>query len=127
MKQTVRTDQAPAAIGPYSQAVKVGCGTMLFCSGQIPLDPESGAVVGSDARQQAKRVMENLGAVLRAGGADFSRVVKTTIFLTDLSDFVAVNEVYASYFETDFPSRSTVEVTRLPKDVKVKIEAIAML
>ena len=127
MKEIIRTDKAPAAIGPYSQAVKVPCGTMLFCSGQIPLDPKTMEVVGTDAREQTKQVMDNLGAVLKEAGVDFSNVVKTTIFLADMSDFMAVNEVYAAYFDDNPPARAAVQVARLPKDVRVEVEAIAVL
>ena len=127
MKEIIRTDKAPAAIGPYSQAVKVPCGTMLFCSGQIPLDAKTMEVVGTDAREQTKQVMDNLGAVLKEAGVDFSNVVKTTIFLADMSDFIAVNEVYAIYFDDNPPARAAVQVARLPKDVRVQIEAIAVL
>ena len=127
MKQIIKTDKAPAAIGPYSQAVKVPCGTMLFCSGQIPLDPKTMEVVGTTAREQTRQVMDNLGAVLKEAGADFSNVVKTTIFLADMSDFIAVNEVYAAYFDDNPPARAAVQVARLPKDVRVEIEAIAVL
>jgi 2-iminobutanoate/2-iminopropanoate deaminase len=127
MKQIVRTDKAPAAIGPYSQAVKVPCGTMLFCSGQIPLDPETMEVVGITAADQCRQVMENLGAVLKEAGATFADVVKTTIYLADMNDFAAVNDVYSSYFKADPPARVTVQVARLPKDVKVEIDAIAVL
>ena len=127
MKQIIKTDKAPAAIGPYSQAVKVPCGTMLFCSGQIPLDPKTMEVVGTTAREQTRQVMDNLGAVLKEAGADFSNVVKTTIFLADMSDFMAVNEVYAAYFDDNPPARAAVQVARLPKDVRVEVEAIAVL
>ncbi len=127
MKEIIRTDKAPAAIGPYSQAVKVPCGTMLFCSGQIPLDPKTMEVVGSTAREQTKQVMDNLGAVLKEAGVDFSNVVKTTIFLADMSDFVAINEVYAAYFDDKPPARAAVQVARLPKDVRVQIDAIAVI
>jgi len=127
MKQAISTDQAPAAIGPYSQAVRVQGDTMLFCSGQIALDPRTMQIVGTTAREQTKQVMKNLGAVLKEAGADFPNVVKTTIFLTDMNDFGAVNEVYASCFEESPPARATVEVSHLPKDVRVEIEAIAVL
>lgn len=127
MKEIIRTDKAPAAIGPYSQAVKAPCATMLFCSGQIPLDPKTMEVVGTDAREQTKQVMDNLGAVLKEAGVNFSNVVKTTIFLADMSDFMAVNEVYAAYFDDNPPARAAVQVARLPKDVRVEIEAIAVL
>jgi 2-iminobutanoate/2-iminopropanoate deaminase len=125
MKEIIQTDHAPAAIGPYSQAVKAPGGAMLFCSGQIPLSPTGAEIVGESAADQTRQVMENLGAVLQAGGADFGRVVRTTIYLADMNDFAAVNEVYAGYFETDPPARATVQVVRLPKDVKVEIDAIA--
>jgi len=127
MKEIIKTDKAPAAIGPYSQAVKVPCGTMLFCSGQIPLDPKTMEVVGSTAREQTKQVMDNLGAVLKEAGVDFSNVVKTTIFLADMSDFMAVNEVYATYFDDNPPARAAMQAARLPKDVRVQIDAIAVL
>ena len=127
MKQAIQTDNAPAAIGPYSQAVKVQGRTMLFCSGQIPLDPKTMGVVGTTAADQCQQVMENLAAVLDKAGADFSDVVKTTIFLADMNDFAAVNEMYATYFDADPPARATVQVARLPKDVRVEIEAIAVL
>ncbi len=127
MKEVVKTDKAPAAIGPYSQAIKVTCGTMLYCSGQIPLHPETSEIVGETAMDQCRQVMENLEAVLAAAGADFSKVVKTTIFLADMQDFTSVNEVYATYFPETPPARVTVQVGRLPKDVKVEIDAIAVL
>ncbi|MFQ6007579.1 MAG: RidA family protein [Candidatus Zixiibacteriota bacterium] len=127
MKEIVTTSFAPKAIGPYSQAVKVSCGTILFCSGQIALDPKTMEVVGTTAADQCRQVMENLGAVLKQAGATFADVVKTTIYLADMNDFAAVNDVYASYFKTDPPARATVQVARLPKDVKVEIEAIAVL
>ena len=127
MKKIISTDQAPAAIGPYSQAVKVDCQSMLYASGQIPLDPNTMEIVGDTAAEQCRQVMKNLGEVLRAAGADFAHIVKTTIFLADMNDFGAVNEVYATYFESAPPARATVEVSRLPKDVKVEIEAVAAL
>jgi len=119
----VQTDGAPAAIGPYSQAME--CDGWLFCSGQIPLDPESGDVVGETAAEQAQQVLSNLDAVMEAGGATLGRVVKTTIYLADMGDFAAVNEVYAAAFGDHRPARATVEVARLPKDVLVEIDAIA--
>ncbi|MHC4342311.1 MAG: RidA family protein [Planctomycetota bacterium] len=119
----VQTDGAPAAIGPYSQAME--CDGWLFCSGQIALDPESGDVVGETAAEQAQQVLSNLGAVLVAGGASLGNVLKTTIYLADMGDFAAVNEVYASAFGDHRPARATVEVARLPKDVLVEIDAIA--
>ncbi len=125
MKEIIKTDGAPAAIGPYSQAVR--CGNMLFCSGQIPLDPKTGEPVGITAAEQARQVLDNLSAVIRQAGGSMANVVKTTLFLADMDDFTAVNEVYGSYFDQEPPARSTVEVARLPKDVRVKIDAIAVL
>ena len=121
--RTIATEAAPAAIGPYSQAVRMG--KWIFCSGQIPLDPASGELVGGTAAEQAQRVLANLAAVLDAAGAGFDRVVKTTIYLKDLGDFAAVNEVYAKAFGDHRPARATVEVSRLPKDVLVEIDAVA--
>lgn len=125
-KETILTQNAPAPIGPYSQAVKVG--NFLFCSGQIPLDPKTSALVGEgDVKIQAKQVMENVAAVLKEAGSSFEQVVKTTIFLKSMGDFPLVNEIYGSYFKGAFPARSTVEVSRLPKDVSVEIEVLAVL
>lgn len=125
-KETILTENAPAPIGPYSQAVKVG--NFLFCSGQIPLDPKTSALVGAgDVKVQAKQVMENIAAVLKEAGTSFDHIAKTTIFLKSMGDFPVVNEVYGSYFKGDFPARSTVEVSRLPKDVSVEIEVLAVL
>ena len=124
-KTIIRTEHAPAAIGPYSQAVKAG--GFLFCSGQISLDPATGAMVGEgDVKAQAKRVMENLGAVLSAGGSSFDQVVKCNISLVSMDDFAAVNEVYAAYFGEEPPARACVAVNTLPKNVLVEIEAIAV-
>src|SRR5438093_5989293 len=123
MKKTVSTNEAPAAIGPYSQAVRSG--RFLFCSGQIPLDPKSGEIVSGDIAAQTRRVLDNIAAVLRAEGLTFDNVVKTTVFLTDLGDFQAVNEIYASYFKQEPPARSTVQVSALPKGAKLEIEVIA--
>jgi 2-iminobutanoate/2-iminopropanoate deaminase len=119
----IQTDQAPAAIGPYSQAVVHG--DLLFCSGQIPLDPATGDLVGETAAEQAKQVLTNLAAVLEAGGSGLGKVVKTTIFLQSMGDFAAVNEVYAAAFGDHRPARATVEVACLPKSVLVEIDAIA--
>ncbi len=127
MREIIRTTEAPAAIGPYSQAIRVACGKMLFCSGQIPLDPNTKEIVGATAGEQCRKVMENIKGLLAAAGTDLSHVVKTTIFLKDMNDFEAVNGVYGSYFTADPPARSTVEVSRLPRDVKIEIEVIAML
>ncbi len=124
-KKIVFSDKAPAAIGPYSQAIKSG--NMLFTSGQIPLDPHSGQVVQGGIRAQTKQALENLKEVLIAGGAGLGNVVKTTCFLNDMNDFAQFNEVYAEYFKDNPPGRSCVAVDRLPKDVLVEIEAIAVL
>jgi len=124
-KTVISTPEAPAAIGPYSQAVQAG--NFLFASGQIAIDPATGELVTDGVAAQTQRVMENLGAVLAAAGADFSSVVKTTIYLADMGDFAQVNEVYAGYFEQAPPARATVEVARLPKDLAVEIDAIAVL
>lgn len=125
----VKTDQAPAAIGPYSQAVIVPVGgqKMIFCSGQIPLDPATGQMVEGDVAAQTRRVLENVAAVLTAAGADFGHVVKTTIFLADMNDFATVNGVYAERFPKDPPARSTVQAARLPRDSKVEIEVLAVV
>jgi 2-iminobutanoate/2-iminopropanoate deaminase len=123
MAQAVRSDRAPAPIGPYSQAVLAG--NELFCSGQIALDPQSGELIGSDAATQAEQALRNLGAVLEAGGMSYADVVKTTIFLVDMNDFAAVNEVYAKYFDAAKPARSTIAVAALPKGARVEIEALA--
>lgn len=122
-KSHVQTSSAPAAIGPYSQAVRAG--DLLFVSGQIPLDPATGQLVGPEIEAQTRRVLDNLKAILDAGGAGFGDVVKTTIFLKDMNDFQKVNEVYGTYFKAPFPARATVEVARLPRDVRVEIECIA--
>jgi 2-iminobutanoate/2-iminopropanoate deaminase len=127
VKEVIKTSGAPAAIGPYSQAIKIPCGTMIFCSGQIPLDPKEGKIIGITAAEQAEQVLKNIQAILLAAGAEMKHVVKTTIYLTSMNDFAAVNEVYGKYFTFDMPARATVEVPRLPKDVKVEIEAIAMV
>jgi len=122
-KSSVTSSGAPAAIGPYSQAIRSG--SLLFVSGQIPLDPQSGALSGQDIEAQARRVLDSLGAILQSAGLGFDDVVKTTIYLVDLSDFAAVNAVYASYFHTDPPARATVQVAGLPKGARVEIDAIA--
>ena len=124
MKQIISTSEAPAAIGPYSQAVRSG--NFLFCSGQIPLDPKSGQIVSGDIATQTRRVLDNIGAVLKAEGLAFENIVKTTIFLTNLDDFQTVNEIYGSYFKQEPPARSTVQVSALPKGAKVEIEVIAV-
>lgn len=124
MKKVVSTKDAPAALGPYSQAIRSG--SMLFCAGQIPLDPQTGQIVSGDIAAQTKRVLENICAVLRAANLNFGHVVKTTIFLSSMADFQTVNDIYATYFKEDPPARSTVEVSALPKGAKVEIEVIAM-
>lgn len=124
-KEIILTKEAPAPIGPYSQAVKVG--NFLFCSGQIPLDPVTSQVVSGDVKAQTKQVMENIRAVLKTAGAGFESIAKTTIFLKSMGDFPQVNEVYGEYFPSNPPARSTVEVARLPKDVQVEIEVLAVL
>jgi 2-iminobutanoate/2-iminopropanoate deaminase len=124
MKKIISTSEAPAAIGPYSQAVRSG--NFLFCSGQIPLDPKSGQIVPGDIATQTRRVLDNVEAVLKAEGLTFENIVKTTIFLTDLGDFQTVNEIYGSYFKQQPPARSTVQVSALPKGAKVEIEVIAV-
>jgi 2-iminobutanoate/2-iminopropanoate deaminase len=123
-KDVVRTDSAPLPIGPYSQAIRAG--GMLFVSGQIPLDPGTGQMVTGDVRVQARRVLQNLAAVLQAAGSSMDRVVKTTIFLRDMNDFGPVNEEYASFFRESPPARSTVQAARLPRDAMVEIECIAL-
>ena len=123
--EKVQTDKAPQAIGPYSQAIKAG--DMVFCSGQIPLDPETGKLVEGEIGAQTARVMENLKAVLVSAGGDLSNIIKTTILLKDLEDFKKVNEVYGSYFSEPFPARATFEVARLPMDSNIEIEAIAKI
>ncbi len=122
MRETISTDTAPAAIGPYAQAIHVG--DLLFTSGQIPLLPD-GTLLGGDVRAQTEQVLKNLQAVLEAGGASLASVVKCTCFLADMNDFAVMNEVYGSFFSNDPPARSAVEVARLPKDVRIEIEAIA--
>src|SRR6266511_5688735 len=124
MKKPIFTSEAPAAIGPYSQGIRTG--RFLFCSGQIPLDPESGEIVSGDIATQTRRVLDNIGAVLKAEGLAFENIVKTTIFLTDLADFQTVNETYGSYFKQQPPARSTVQVSALPKGANVEIEVIAV-
>jgi len=121
----IHSDDAPAAIGPYSQAIRAG--DLLFCSGQIALDPKTGELVGATAAEQAERVLANLGAVLEAGGSSFKKVLRCTVFLVDMNDFAAVNEVYARAFEGEKPpARATVAVAQLPKGARVEIDAIAL-
>lgn len=122
--ESVQTDRAPQAIGPYSQAIKAN--GFIFASGQIPLDPATGQLIEGDARAQTARVLNNVQAVLEAAGSSLNQVVKTTVFLADMNDFAAMNEVYASFFGTTRPARSTVQAARLPRDVSVEIEVVAL-
>ena len=123
MKQAISSPDAPKAIGPYSQAVRAG--QLLFVSGQVPLDPATGQMVEGDIAAQTRRVFDNLAAVLKAGGRSFADVVRTTVFLADMNDFAAVNEVYGTYFTEPYPARATVQVARLPKDARVEIDVVA--
>jgi len=125
MRKAVTTTNAPAAIGPYSQAVIAG--GFLFVSGQIPLDPTTGSLVSGSIADETRRVFENLKAILEAAGAGFANVVKTTVYLADMADFAAMNEVYASYFSDPAPARATVQAAALPKGVRVEIDLIAAL
>ncbi len=125
MKEVIMTDKAPTAIGPYSQAVRTLSEETLFCSGQVPIDPEDGRVLDGPAEAQAEQVMMNLKAVIESAGFTMNDVVKTTIFLTDMAAFAEVNRVYESYFKGAFPARSTIQVSSLPRGVCVEIEAIA--
>ena len=123
IRKIIKTDKAPQAIGPYSQAVEAG--GFVFVSGQIPIDPKTGNVVQADIKAQAKLVMQNAQAILEAAGYGMTNVVRTTIYLKNISDFAAVNEVYAGFFPSDPPARATVEVSRLPKDVALEMDFIA--
>lgn len=122
--EIIQTDRAPQAIGPYSQAIKAN--GFVFASGQIPLDPATGQLIEGDIRAQTERVLNNAQAVLEAAGSSLDRVVKTTVFLADMNDFAAMNEVYATFFSATRPARSTVQAARLPRDVKVEIEVVAL-
>jgi 2-iminobutanoate/2-iminopropanoate deaminase len=124
MRQVIATNDGPKAIGPYSQAIKAN--GMIFLSGQIPLDPATQQLVAGDAAAQTERVLQNITGILTAGGSSMAQVVKTTVFLKSMNDFAAMNEVYARHFTVDPPARSTVEVARLPKDVLVEIDVIAL-
>ena len=125
MRQSVSTPHAPQAIGPYSQAVRMG--SLLFVSGQIPLDPATGTMIDGDIAAQTRRVFQNIGAILEAAGASFANVARTTVYLADMADFTAMNEVYASFFESPAPARSTVQAAGLPKNARVEIDVIAAL
>ena len=124
-REAVSTDAAPAAIGPYSQAIRAG--SLLFVSGQIPLDPTTGAMVDGDIAAQTHRVFANLKAILEAAGASLDHVVRTTVYLADMNDFAKVNEIYGTYFSSPAPARATVQAARLPKDARVEIDVIASL
>jgi 2-iminobutanoate/2-iminopropanoate deaminase len=125
MREAVSTTHAPAAIGPYSQAIRSG--NLLFVSGQIPLDPATGSLVSGGIADQTERVLKNLGAILEAAGVSFDRVVKTTVYLADMSEFGAMNEIYGKYFPAPAPARATIQAARLPRDVRVEIDLIADL
>lgn len=125
MREPVSTPNAPAAIGPYSQAIRAG--DFLFVSGQIPLDPATGTLIQGDIAEQTHRVLRNLAAILEAAGASFQHVVKTTVYLADMSEFAAMNEIYGTYFPAPAPARATVQAARLPRDVRVEIDLIAYL
>ena len=124
MKKVINTNNAPAPIGPYSQAIAAG--NFVFVSGQIPMDPSTGDIVSQDVKAETKQVMENIEAVLSEAGLGFDHIVKTSIFLTDMQAFAQVNEVYGSYFTSEFPARETVQVSALPKNVNVEITVIAV-
>lgn len=123
MREAIKTDKAPAAIGPYSQAIRTG--GLLFCSGQIPLDPATGKMVAGGIEAQTERVLKNLEAVLSAGGASLASVVKTTVYLADLADFPAMNAVYGRFFPQDPPARATIQAAKLPAGAMVEIDAVA--
>lgn len=127
MREITKTANAPSAIGPYSQAVKINAGIMIFTAGQIPLDPATGRLIDGDISAQTRRVLENVKAILTASGATLENVVKTTVFMSDLGEFAAMNEVYGEYFPANPPARSTVEVKALPRGARVEIDTIAVL
>ncbi|MEW6362835.1 MAG: RidA family protein [Pyrinomonadaceae bacterium] len=124
MKEIVTTENAPGAIGPYSQAIKVN--GLVFCSGQIPIDPGTGEFVAGGVSEQTEQVLKNLSAVLEAAGTSIENVIKTTVFLADMNDFAAMNEVYGRFFDKNKPARATVQAARLPRDARVEIECIAI-
>ena len=125
MRQAVSTPSAPQAIGPYSQGIRAG--SLLFVSGQVPIDPATGNIIAGDIAAQTHRVFQNIGEILKAGGASFDHVVRTTVFLADMNDFAAMNAVYATYFTAPAPARATVQVSRLPKDARIEIDVIAVV
>ena len=123
MKQAISAADAPKAIGPYSPAVRAG--QMVFISGQVPIDPATGNLIEGDIAAQTRRVFDNLGALLKAAGLSYANVVRTTVFLADMNDFAAMNQTYATFFSEPYPARSTVQVSRLPKDARIEIDVIA--
>lgn len=125
MKEIISTENAPSAIGPYSQAVKTD--NMIFVSGQIPIDPKTGEFVSGEIKSQTEQVLKNLSAILEAAGSKLENVVKTTVFLADMNDFAAMNEIYGNFFRANKPARATVEAARLPRDARVEIECIALV
>ena len=125
MIQPISTPSAPAALGPYSQAIRAG--QFLFVSGQVPIDPATGNLVTGTIADQARRALQNVGEILKAGGSSFSQVVRTTVYLADLADFPAMNEVYATFFTASQPARSTIQAAKLPKDARIEIDVIAFL
>ena len=125
MRQAVATPSAPKAIGPYSQAIRAG--SLLFVSGQVPIDPATGQIVDGDIAAQTHRVFQNISEILKAGGATLDHVVRTTVFLADMNDFAAMNEVYADYFSAPAPARATVQVSRLPRDARIEIDVTAVI
>jgi 2-iminobutanoate/2-iminopropanoate deaminase len=124
-KQTINTSNAPAAIGPYSQAIRAG--DTIYISGQLPVDPATGSFFGDDIASQTKQSLDNIRAILTTAGADLENIVKTTVFMKDMSEFAAMNKVYAGYFTGSYPARAAVQVACLPKDARVEIEAVAVL
>lgn len=124
LKQAISSSDAPKAIGPYSSALRAG--QLLFVSGQVPIDPKTGEMVSGDVATQTSRVLQSIGALLNAGGLTYNDLVRTTVFLADMNDFAAMNEVYRTYFTEPYPARSTVEAARLPRDARIEIDAIAM-
>jgi 2-iminobutanoate/2-iminopropanoate deaminase len=125
MRQAIATASAPKAIGPYSQAIRAG--SLVFVSGQVPIDPVTGNLIEGDIVAQTRRAFQNVGEILKAGGASFDHVVKTTVFLADMNDFAAMNEVYGTFFAPPFPARATVQVARLPRDARIEVDVIASL
>ena len=124
-RNVIKTNNAPQAIGPYSQGIRIG--QFIYTSGQIPIDPKTNTIVGGGIKNQTKQILENLKAVLSASGSSLQDVVKTTVYLTNMLDFAAMNEVYATYFSEPYPARSTVQVAKLPKDVAIEIDVVAFL